>query len=350
MRGWAYRARGTPAEVLKFEVDLPQASPESLGPHEVLVQVKYAALFQGTAAMMAMMPHFNDKAWVPENAYSGVIVATGARVEHVAVDDDVFGGFAADVSRKYGGVLAEYVVLPDHVVVRKPRNVSLRDIAGMGAGGVTAMQFVEVTKLKRGDRVLITGASGGTGTLVVQAARAAVGGEGLVVGTCSAANEHLVKELGVHEVIDYKQHPVLHEYLSDQYSSRPFDAIIDMVGEDNSNVKNSSAYLKADGIFVFGGNMPLIHGGGTILEMIRWFIGIKIAQTMPLLLGGMPRKCLMHSGKISKEALDKLVVFIEDGRMRPVLDSVVEMDQVLQGYSKLATSRARGKLIVHVQD
>jgi NADPH:quinone reductase-like Zn-dependent oxidoreductase len=95
-------------------------------------------------------------------------------------------------------------------------------------------------------------------------------------------------------------------------------------------VKNSSAYLKTDGIFVFGGNMPLIHGGGTILDMIRWFIGIKIAQTMPLFLGGMPRKCLMHSGKISKEALDRLVAFIEDGKMRPVVDTVIEMDQVLQ--------------------
>lgn len=200
MHGWVYRSRGTPADVLKLESDLPQPSPDSLGPREVLVQVKYAALFQGTAAMMAMMPHFSGKAWVPENAYSGVVVATGAEVEHVAVDDPVFGGFAADVSRKYGGVLAEYVVLPDHVVVRKPRNVSLRDVAGMGAGGVTAMQFAEVTGLKHSDRVLVTGASGGTGTLVVQAARAAVGDEGLVVGTCSAGNEQLVKDLGAHEV------------------------------------------------------------------------------------------------------------------------------------------------------
>lgn len=103
-----------------------------------------------------------------------------------------------------------------------------------------------------------------------------------------------------------------------------------MVGEDYSILENSSAYLKPDGIFVFGGNMPLIHGGGTVLDMIRWFIGIKIAQTMPLFLGGMPRKCVMHAGKISREALTRLVAFIEDGKMRPVVDSVIEMDEVLQ--------------------
>lgn len=200
MRGWVYRARGKPVDVLKLENDLPQQSAALLGPHEVLIKVKYVALFQGSAAMMSFMPHFNRNAWVAENNYSGTIVGIGAQVEHVAVDDDVFGGFAADVLRRYGGVLAEYVILPDHVVVRKPTNVALQDLAGMGAGGVTAMQFAEVTGLKKGDRVLITGASGGTGTLVVQAARAAVGDEGLVVGTCSAANEQLVKELGAHEV------------------------------------------------------------------------------------------------------------------------------------------------------
>lgn len=87
------------------------------------------------------------------------------------------------------------------------------------------------------------------------------------------------------QVIDYKRHPVLHHHLAEHYSSRPLDAIIDMVGEDNSILKNSSAYLKPEGIFVFGGNMPLIHGGGSVLDMIGWFIAIKIAQTMPLFLG-----------------------------------------------------------------
>ena len=308
--------------------------------------------------MMTFFPHFNNKPWIAESSYSGTVVARGDQVSHVAVDDDVFGGFAADVLIKYNGVLADYIILPDHVVARKPRNISLENIAGMGAGGITAMQFAEITKLKRGDRVLITGASGGTGTLVVQTARDAVGDEGLVVGTCSAANEQLVKDLGVHEasihtfllyshtrkvhrtidksnaasdqVVDYKKHPVLHEYLAEKYGSMPFDAIIDIVGENNSLLKHSSAYLKSEGAFLVGGNMTLIHGGGTVLDLIRWLIGIRVAQKMPLFLGGMPRTCLFHSGKISKEALEKLVAFIEEGKMKPVKDSVIEFEEVLQ--------------------
>ena len=76
--------------------------------------------------------------------------------------------------------------------------------------------------------------------------------------------------------------------------------------------------------------MPLIHGGGGLLEVIRWRLGIMIANRRPLILGGVPRKCIFHSGKIGSEGLQKLVAFIEEGRMRPVVDSVYEMDEVLE--------------------
>ena len=142
MRGWVFRSRGTPAQVLKLENDLPQPTAASLGPHDVLIKVKYAALFQGMAAMMTQIPHFNNKPWVAETAFSGVVVSTGDQVEHVKADDSVFGGLGPDVFMKYGGVLAEYIVLPDQVVVRKPSNISFEGAGGIGAGGITAMQFM----------------------------------------------------------------------------------------------------------------------------------------------------------------------------------------------------------------
>ena len=133
-----------------------------------------------------------------------------------------------------------------------------------------------------------------------------------------------------YQVIDYKKHPVLHEYLAEQYSSNPFDAIIDIVGEDPLLYEKSPAYLSPNGIFLFGGNMPLIHGGGGLLDVIRWQLGIMIAKRRPLILGGVPRKCMFHSGRIERAGLQKLVAFIEEGRMKPVVDSVYEMEEVLK--------------------
>lgn len=200
MRGWVFRSRGKPREVLKLEDDLPRPTADSLGPRDVLVKVKYAGLFQGTALLMGIIPHLNNKPWGAEVSFSGTIVATGGQVTHVKDGDEVFGGFAGDILIKYGGVLSENVVLPAYVAARKPHHLPLEGAAGMGANGVAALQFMEVSKLKRGGRALITGASGGTGSLVVQAARAVVGEEGLVIGTCSGANEQLVKDLGANEV------------------------------------------------------------------------------------------------------------------------------------------------------
>ena len=44
--------------------------------------------------------------------------------------------------------------------------------------------------------------------------------------------------------------------------------------------------------------MPRIHGGGNILDVVRWLLGIMIAQMTPLILGGVPRKCLLHRGNV----------------------------------------------------
>lgn len=200
MRGWVFRSRGPPAQVLKLETDLPRPTAESLAPHDVLIKVRYSAVFQGMALLMSMLPHFNNKPWIAEATYSGVVEAVGSQVDGLQAGDEVFGGLSPNIMLKYGGTLAEHIVLPDEVVVRKPANLSFEGAGGIAPNVVTAQQLIDVAKVKKGGRVLITGASSGTGTTVVQVARDAVGVDGLVVGTCSSKNEQLVKSLGVDEV------------------------------------------------------------------------------------------------------------------------------------------------------
>jgi D-arabinose 1-dehydrogenase-like Zn-dependent alcohol dehydrogenase len=71
----------------------------------------------------------------------------------------------------------------------------------MSFTGLTALQMAADAKLKRGDRVLVNGASGGVGTMAVQLARDVVGPEGVVVGICSGKNAEMVRGLGADEVI-----------------------------------------------------------------------------------------------------------------------------------------------------
>ncbi|KAK4946527.1 zinc ion binding [Elasticomyces elasticus] len=335
MRGWVFRTRGTPAQVLKLEDNLPRPTASSLGAHDVLVKVKYSSLFQAMAMLMTQIPHINSKPWIPEATFSGVIEAVGNQVSRLKVQEEVFGGMPPNVLFKYGGTLAEYIVVPEQFVVRKPDNLSFEGAGGIALHVPTAQQFAEIAKLKKGSRVLITGASSGTGSIVVQVARDVVGDDGLVVGTCSSGNARMVEELGVHKVIDYTKHPILHEYLAEQYDSEPFDAIIDIVGGDWDLYKKCESYLKPDGVFIFVGDMSMVRGEANILALLRMVVS---------------RRCLLHQGQIDAATLQKAAAYIAEGKVKPVTDSVVEMEDVLKGYERVFSGRAKGKVIVHVQD
>lgn len=96
--------------------------------------------------------------------------------------------------------MSEYITVAAPTVVRKPDGIALEEAAGLGITGSTALAMLEKAGLKRGDSVLVNGASGGVGTLVVQLAKEAVGESGRVVAVCSGRNIELVSKLGADEV------------------------------------------------------------------------------------------------------------------------------------------------------
>jgi len=74
------------------------------------------------------------------------------------------------------------------------------EAAGLPVVGITALSVMDLARVKKGERVMVNGASGGIGSLVVQMAKQAVGEEGRVVAVCSGRNEGMVKGLGADEV------------------------------------------------------------------------------------------------------------------------------------------------------
>ena len=209
MRAWTFTRRGTPSEVLQLQ-DLPRPQTSDLQPDEVLVKVTHVGMFQGFAAIMAIVPHLNSNPWIPGSDFSGFIISTGSLVTHVKAGDAVFGSpnpklYFSD--KRHNGLLTEYAILPSTAVVKKPESISLKSAAGIGGNGSTAMQFSEKAKLGEGMKVLITGASGSTGSLTLQAARARVGKQGSIWVTCSVRNAQMVRDLGADEV-----NRIIHQY------------------------------------------------------------------------------------------------------------------------------------------
>jgi len=117
----------------------------------------------------------------------------------------VFGSIPVGFHLKTGaGALAEYVAVESQCVVGTPEGKQGEEVAGLGVAGCTALLLVEKAGLKRGDSVLVNGASGGVGHMVVQMVREVVGESGRVVAVCSegGGNGEMVRGLGADEVGD----------------------------------------------------------------------------------------------------------------------------------------------------
>jgi reticulon-4-interacting protein 1, mitochondrial len=204
MRAWIHSRAGPPSTVLSLSSDVP--TPTIKEPNEVLVRISYAALNPGSSIIMQLCPFlFRSKPTIPEMDFSGTLVAAGSSAlesGRLAVGDAVFGSVDVGSHVKAGsGALAEFVVVPAANVAKKPSsNMTDAEAAGLCVAGCTAVELMEKAGLQNGNSVLVNGASGGIGTMVVQMARDAVGSNGRVIAICSAKNADMVKELGADEV------------------------------------------------------------------------------------------------------------------------------------------------------
>lgn len=177
MKAWTHSRMGLPSEVLSLST-LP--IPTITSPTQVRVRVAYCGLNPGGSIIMQLLPFlFRASPAIPEMDFSGTIVELGSEVpveRGLVIDAQVFGSISVPQHvRSTSGSLAEYVVVDHTAVVRRPDAGRLDEVAGLGVAGATALELMKASKLKRGDSVLVNGASGGIGHLVMQMCRNEVG-------------------------------------------------------------------------------------------------------------------------------------------------------------------------------
>ncbi|MDO5981584.1 NAD(P)-dependent alcohol dehydrogenase [Flavivirga spongiicola] len=157
--------------------------------------------------------------------FSGVIESVGKSIKQYKKGDAIYG--FTGVSR---GTYAEYKYTSAKEIARgeialKPNNVSHEEAVAIVYGGVLATHFMRDANLQNGQKVLIYGASGSIGTIVVQLAKY-FGVE--VTAVCSASNFDLMKSLGADKLIDYTKEDATN--LLEEY-----DFILDAVGKNKSS-------------------------------------------------------------------------------------------------------------------
>lgn len=264
---------------------------------------------------------------------SGVVTEVGARVQGIAVGDEVF----ATPSHRRMGCYAEEVVVRADEIAPKPKRLSHEEAASLPLVGLTAWDvLVSSLRVTRGQRVLITAGSGGVGTVAIQLAKH-LGAE--VLTTCSATNAALVRSLGADLVIDYRTQRF-------EEVARGVDAVLEAVG--GADIERALATVRR------GGRVAIITAGlpdftarlGPALGLAR--MGLRLASLMSrAALSG--RSLRLVTRAPSGANLRRLGELVDAGAIRPVIDRVFPLDKISEAHRYLETGRARGKVVIAVR-
>lgn len=167
--------------------EVPVPIPEE---DKVLVRVKAAGINPGEAAIRQ---GYMDKQWPAHfpsgqgSDFAGVIERVGDKVDKFKVGDEVIG-FTDDRASQ-----AEYVTVDANHIIRRPSHVSWEQAGALFVVGTTAYAAIRAVGLKKGETLVVSGAAGGVGSIVVQLARN-LGAR--VIGLASKSNHEWITRHG----------------------------------------------------------------------------------------------------------------------------------------------------------
>ena len=299
-----------PPEVLKMkEVEKPVPKDD-----EVLIRIFATAVtasdifirgsqipIQYWIPMRIMMGLTKPRKSIIGLVLAGKIESVGKNIKRFKLGDQVYGltGFGL-------GAYAEYKCMKETdstygCLALKPNNLSFEEATVAAYGGLLAFQYMEKGNIQRGQKVLIYGASGTSGTTAVQFAKY-LGAE--VTGICSTSNVEMVKALGADSVIDYTKKDSID--LIKQY-----DFILDAVGK----IKTSDLKEMCKKALAPNGKYVSIDDGSLLLDSNR---------------------------------LGLIKDLIETGHIKPVVDRSYPLEQIVEAHEYVGKGHKKGGVAITI--
>jgi NADPH:quinone reductase-like Zn-dependent oxidoreductase len=245
--------------------------------------------------------------FVPGTDFSGTVEEAGENVTRLKKGDHVF-------ATTFGGTYAEYIVMDEKNVSLIPDNVSLNEAASLAVPLNTAYSvLIEGANLQPEQKILVHGASGAVGTVLVQMAKAL---GAYVIGTASGQGKEIIKSLGADEVIDYKTQDfakLVHDV----------DLVVDTVGGET--LQKSYALVKK------GGKLISIVMPTSNEEADKYGITAQFINSVP---------------KLEKLAFGKKLV--EENKITPQIAKVLNLEDAAEAQDMVSAGGLNGKVVLQV--
>jgi NADPH:quinone reductase-like Zn-dependent oxidoreductase len=315
---------------IKGSLAFNEVSKPTVQANDVLIEVKAAAInpidksiILGNLQGMLPIPLPSTSAY----DVSGIVVETGNEVSNFEIGDLVY----SRVPQEQMGTLAEFVVVTNDAVSKKPGNISFEEAASLPLAGLTALQSLEYAGIKENDKVLIHAGSGGVGSFAIQYAKAK---GAYVYTTTSTSNVQWVKELGADRVIDYK---------TEDYKSiaKDVDIVFDTLGQNYS--LESFEVVKTGGIVVSVVG-PLDEASAKMFGMADYKLPEELAKASSE-KNAEYKFIFMHPNGAH---LNEIKSLVEDEKIKPIIDKVYPFPESVQAFTHLATGRAKGKIVIKI--
>ena len=343
MKAVSLTGHGGP-EKLEYREDVPDPIPAA---GEVLIGVGAAALnntdiWTREGAYGTERDHGAPRGWQSEPLsfpriqgadIAGRIEAVGPDVvrerigERVLVDSALYTGEgeglldAGIIGSERDGGFAELVTVPAENAHKIQSDLSDAELATFPTAYVTAERMLNRARLAAGETVLVTGASGGVGTGLVQLSKLR---RATVIGIVGRGKEHLVSGIGADAVVirDGELAPAVEKALREA----PLDVVADVVGGDE--VRALLELLRPGGRYVVAGAIA-----GPLVTVDLRTIYLRQLEVFGSTMG-------------NRDEFAALVRHIESGLLRPLVWATYPLAELGRAQADFARKRFFGKLVV----
>lgn len=314
-----FSADGSGVRLMTAPVPVPKDNEVRLRVHAASLNAADRHFIQGDPLLIRATiggPRRPRRGFVLGRDVVGEVESVGSAVRDVRVGELVFG--------ETQGTLAEWVCIRAEHVAPVPVGVDLLHMATLPvAGGTTLQGLSKHGPLQPGQRVLVTGASGGIGTMTVQLAAAR---GGVVTAVCRGDHADLLRRLGATTVLDAAQ-------VDGRDRTQQWDLIIDLVG--------NLPLGRLRHLLAPGGTIVLTSGNGNRL------LGPIPRLLQAVLLRTVTRKRLRpHLALVRRDDLLELGRQVADGTLTPVIARTYALGEAPTAIAHLLAGGVGGKLVV----